>query len=72
MRMESYKMYPYKEPKIGDIVLCWRPSLLLPEHYKAKVIDVIGNVWLVKPLRGIFKLERFVAGTGQAGIFTKK
>ena len=58
----------YGEVKAGDIVLCWRPSFILPSYYKAKVVEVVGDVWRVKPLYGIFRFKRWVGGVGKSGV----
>lgn len=55
---------------VGDIILCWRPAFVLSEHYKAVVVSVVGPepIYEVKPVRGLFRWTRFVAGIFCEGI----
>jgi hypothetical protein len=53
--------------EVGDVVVCWRPSVFLPAYYLAKVlrkcVDRRGNPALyVKPLHGVFRFPRLVNG----------
>jgi len=51
--------------KIGDTVLIWRPSLMLPSVYESKVVllgrtKYDGMLAKVKPVHGLFKFCRWV------------
>jgi hypothetical protein len=54
---------------VGDIVIVWRPSLLLREYHKAKIIRIVNAVYLIRPLGWPF--THWIGERDIEGVFQK-